>query len=201
MERKDIIVIGTELKAARMESGLSRRAAGEALALHPKSIEAYESGHHAPAPAVVMAMAKLYGQPCLNQRYCRCECAIGASYSYEMLNNVDRSPQNILLKLHQVHREAGEAIGRMLSTVINKQQACDFTDGEQRSIKRDLHDLMDLEHTIETLKMELGERQWCDIPQLVSEHNSKCFDRGYVVHRAHGVVREVEQIYAYGVAG
>ncbi len=190
-------MIGTELKTARVETGLSRRAAGEALALHPKSIEAYESGRLAPAPAVVMAMAKLYARPYLNQRYCRRVCAIGAAYSYEYLNKVDRSIQNILLKLYQEHREAGEAIQRLLITFINKQQASDFTDGEQGGFERDLHELLDLEHTIETLKMELGERQWCDIPKLVSEHNSKCYARGYVNHE---VVREAEQIYEYSVA-
>ncbi len=191
-------MIERELKTARMEIGLSRRAAGEALSLHPKSIEAYERGGLVPAPAVITTMAKLYRRPCLNQQYCRQECAIGAAFSYEVLNNVDLSPQNILLKLHQVHQDAGEAIRCLLSTVINKQERSDFTDGEGQSLTRAMHDLLDLEHTIEMLKMELEERQWCDVSQLVSEHNSKCYDRGYVTH---GVVREVDQIYAYGVGG
>jgi transcriptional regulator with XRE-family HTH domain len=182
-----------------MEAGLSRRAAGQALALHPKSIEAYESGRLSPDAAVVLAMAKLYGKACLNQQYCRRQCAIGAAYSYEYLNNVDRTPQNILLKLCQAHRDAGEAIGRMLVTIVNKRQADDFSEREKQSFEQGLHELLDLEHTIETLKMELGERQWCDIPQLVSEHNSKCYRQGYVTH---DVVKEDACIYcAFGATG
>ncbi len=183
-------------KQTRKQSGLCIEEASFQLHIAPRTLCKYEAAETHPGPEVALAMGRVYKAPALTMQYCRRECAIGTAYSYEVLNNVDLSPQNILLKLHQVHQDAGEAIGRLLSTVINKQQHSDFTDGEQQSLEQDLHDLLDLEHTIETLKMELGERQWCDIPQLVSEHNSKCFDRGYVVH---GVVREVEQIYAYGL--
>lgn len=174
-------MIGTVLKKARLEAGLSRRIAGQELAMHPKSIEAYESGKLAPAPEAALAMARLYSRPCLAQQYCRLQCAIGAAYSYAYLNNVDLSPQNILLKLYLVHREAGEALGRMLGTIVNKQSSGDFSEAEKRSFHQDIHNLLDLEHTIEMLKIELGRRRWINIPAMVSEHNSKCYQQGYVV--------------------
>lgn len=184
-------------KDARKTAGLSIEEASFLLHIAPRTLCKYEAGETLPSQEVALAMGKVYGSPALTMLYCRRECAIGAAYSYEYLNNVDRTPQNILLKLHQVHREAGEAIGRMLVTIINKQQGSDFSESERHSFEQGLQELLDLEHTIEMLKMELGERQWCDIPQLISEHNSKCYRQGYVVH---GTVKEDEQMYLCWVA-
>ena len=186
------------IQEARKEGGLTQADAAQRMFLGVRQYQRLEYGEQEMSPQEVVRLAEILNCHTLTMLYCRNNCAVGRQYSYAVLNNVDRSPQNILLKLYQVYQDAGEAIRCLLSTVINKQERSDFTDGEGQGLTRAMHDLFDLEHTIETLKIELGERQWCDIPQLVSEHNSKCYDRGYVTH---GVVREVAQIYAYGDAG
>ncbi|MGI6328099.1 MAG: hypothetical protein ACOX1I_03945 [Dethiobacteria bacterium] len=66
-------------------------------------------------PEQAISLAKVLQCQTVTMYYCRKRCAIGRRYCYEILNNVDLSPQNILIKLYLVHREAGEALGRMTS--------------------------------------------------------------------------------------
>lgn len=189
------------IRQARKKAGLTQEEVARRMFLGLRQYQRLEHGEQALSPEEAVRLAELLKSPSLIMVYCRNCCAIGRRYGYEALNNVDLSPQNILLKLYQEHKKAGEAIGRMLITVVNKQQVNDFTDGERGGFAGDLHDLLDLEHALATLKMELGERQWCDIPQLVGEHNSKCCRRGYVIQGGHGLIREEGQVYAYGLAG
>lgn len=173
--------IGPYLKQAREKAGLSRREAGTKLALHPKSIEAYEYGRVVPPPEVVMAMGELYGAPELSARYCRLHCAIGAAFGYEILNNVDLGIPGILLKLQQEFREAEEALAKMSSLCVNKRRREDFREHEVRELGESLHRLLNLEHNIEVLKLQLAGLKWLDLRRLISEHNTKCYYRGYVV--------------------
>ena len=191
-------MIGIELKKARNKAGLSRRMAGQKLVLHPKSIEAYEIEKLTPAPEVVLAMAKLYNEPSLNQHYCRQQCAIGAVYCFEYLNNVPLAPQNILLKLQQEYREVESSLERMLITAVNKKEAEDFSEKEKKDFQQDIHRLLNLEHAMEMLKLELQKRKWVDLPVLISEHNSKCYRKGYVVN---GLVKDPPAEYGKMKAG
>ena len=172
--------IGPFLQKARENAGFSRREAGKRLALHPKSIEAYEYGRVIPPPEVVLAMGELYGEPELSGRYCRMNCAIGSAYSFEILNNVDLSITGILLKLRREYREAGDALEKIDTLILNKRCREDFSEGERKELGKCLHRLLNLEHNIEVLKIRLSCLKWLDLRRLVGEHNSKCYRRGYI---------------------
>lgn len=179
-------------KQERKRAGLSIEEAAFQLHVAPRTLCTYEAGKTRPSPETVLAMTKVYRAPALVTHYCRSNCAIGSAFCYVYLNNVDRSPQNILLKLHQKFREVQRALDRMSTIAINKQKPNDFSETEIKHIQEDLHDLMDLEHIIQVLKVEMEQLQWVEMPALVSEHNNKCYQKGYVVD---GQVKEAEVAY------
>ncbi len=169
------------IQQARKKKELTQQRVAKQMFLTLRQYQRLEYGEQEMTPEQAVSLAKILNCHAVTMHYCRKHCVIGQRYCYEILNNVDLSPQNILLKLYLVHRDAGEALRRMFRTIVNKQCSEDFTEAEKRSFKLDLHDLLDLEHTIEMLKIELDRRQWFNIPFLISEHNSKCYQQGYVV--------------------
>lgn len=176
-----IIGIGLHLQQSREKAHLSRKRAGELLSLHPKSIEGYEYNRVIPAPDITLAMGETYGDPTLTKRYCNTHCAIGAAYSYVILNNVSLDIPSVLLKMRQEYQEAGEALEKMFALVVNKRCREDFKEHELREVEMCLQELQDLEHNIEVFKIQLANLSWFNIRQLVSDHNTKCYRQGYVV--------------------
>jgi hypothetical protein len=61
---------------------------------------------------------------------------------------------------------------------VNKNSRGCFTDIEWTEFVQCLQEFLDVEHNVECLKITLG--QWCDVSELVSQHNSKCWQRGYI---------------------
>lgn len=181
------------IQQARKKKELTQQRVAKQMFLTLRQYQRLEYGEQEMTPEQAVSLAKVLQCQAVTMHYCRKRCAIGRRYCYEILNNVDLSPQNILIKLYLVHREAGEALGRMMGTIVNKQHSEDFTEAEKRSFKLDFHDLLDLEHTIEMLKIELDRRQWLNIPILIGEHNSKCYRHGYVVSDS-----VKEEPYEYG---
>jgi len=114
----------------------------------------------------------------MTQQYCRRACAIGAAYSYEVLTNVNLDPPTVALKLLSELGEAQAVLHRMLSVIVNKNDPGDFTAREWSQFSEDLHEFLDVEHNIETLKISLG--RWTDMSVFVAQHNQKCRDRGYI---------------------
>ncbi len=186
----------TTYKYYRKQAGMSIEGASSWLHVAPRTLSKYESGETQPAPQVALAMGRAYKNPALIFCYCQKECPIGANYSYQYLNNVDLSPQNILLKLYQEYREVGKALECLMSVAVNKKTREDFNEEQIHNLERDLHHLLDLEHTIQVLKMEMDRCQWVKIPNLVSQHNSKCYRQGYAVDEQ---VKETGR--EYGVPG
>ena len=93
--------------------------------------------------------------PTLTTVYCRHGCIIGKKYGYEVLNNVDLNPTAILAKYQQEEEEAHEAFKQMLKLVLNKNSRADCTEQELKDLWTNAHELLDLEHVIETLKIRL----------------------------------------------
>jgi len=164
-------------KRARNKRKMSLEEASFRCHIGRRTLCKYEAGESIPPPDVVLRMSEVYQEPILTQRYCR-ECPIGQKYSYEVLDNVNLDPATVLLKLISEYREAGQVLDRLLELTVNKNSRQDFTDDEWQEYMQGLHEFLDVEHNIECLKLALG--MWCDMAELVEQHNQKCRDRGYV---------------------
>lgn len=165
-------------RGARKRARLSIEEAAFRLHIAPRTLCKYEAEESIPPPEVVLEMSKLYGCPDITQRYCRECCAIGRTYGYEVLDNVNLDPATVILKLVGEYKEAGQMLGKLMELTVNKNSRKDFTDGEWQQYLQGLHEFLDLEHNIECLKLALG--RWCDVAELIEEHNQKCRERGYV---------------------
>ena len=163
--------------SARKACGLSREEASFRLHVAPRTLCNYEAGDSVPPPEVVLEMSHQYGAPSMTQQYCRHSCAIGQAYSYVVLDNVNLDPASVSLKLLGELKEAQEVLQQMFSLMVNKNGREDFTDREWVQFSSHLHEFLDVEHNIETLKISLG--RWADMSVLVAQHNQKCIDRGY----------------------
>ncbi|QNB45868.1 helix-turn-helix domain-containing protein [Thermanaerosceptrum fracticalcis] len=168
-------------RIAREAARISRDAAADALHIGCRTLADYESGKTMPPPDVVLGMSRLYKVPWLTQIYCRENCAIGAAYSYEVLNNINQDPVSVLLKLMGEMSEAQEVLQRMMILTINKNRREDFTPDEWDTFVTYLQEFFDVEHCIETFKIALG--RWCDVAELIHQHNQKCWARGYIKKR------------------
>jgi len=165
-------------KRARNQSGLSLDEASFRVHIGRKSLCNYEKGKRIPPPDVVLNMSEVYGDPAMTLRYCR-ECPIGQKYSYEVLDNVNLDPATVVLKLVSEYREAGQVLDRLQELTVNKNRQEDFVEDEWQEYMKGIHELLDLEHNIEILKISIS--KWCDIGELIGEHNQKCRDKKYVV--------------------
>ncbi|HHV61114.1 MAG TPA: helix-turn-helix transcriptional regulator [Firmicutes bacterium] len=164
-------------REARKKAGLSLEEAAFRLHVAPRTLSKYESGEIIPPPEVALGMSREYKIPWLTQHYCREYCAIGQAYSYEVLDRVNTDPASVMLKLVGEMAEAQAVLQRMLELAVNKNRREDFSDREWAEFTKCLHEFLDVEHTIETLKISLG--KWCDVSDLISQHNRKCWERGY----------------------
>lgn len=164
-------------RSARKLSGKSIEEAAFRLHIAPRTLCKYEAGETTPPPEVVLGMSQLYKQPDMTLKYCR-ECPIGEAYGYEVLNNVNLDPATVLLKFIGEYREVGELLDRLLELTVNKNERQDFSSDEWQEYIQGLQELLDLEHNIECLKMSLA--KWCDVTELVEQHNMKCLQKGYI---------------------
>lgn len=164
-------------KRARNRTGMSREEAAFRLHVAPRTLAYYEAHEKIPPPEVVLKMSEIYREPMLTLRYCR-QCPIGQKYGYVVLDNVNLDPATVLLKLQEEYKEAGNVLDRILQLTINKNRREDFSDEEWQEYMKLNHELWDLEHNIEMHKACLA--RWCDMAELIEEHNQKCRDRGYV---------------------
>lgn len=167
---------------AREQAGMSREEAAFRMHLGTRTLAYYEAQERMPGPDVVLLMCRQYNQPDLTLRYCRECCPIGQTYGYETLNNIDASLPAVLLKLISELREAMEAADVLLELVVNKRSKADFTPEEWQRFMTAVSEFIDVEHNIEILKLALeGLTEKVDlVPELVSRHNQKCHDHGYV---------------------
>ncbi|AVX21632.1 Helix-turn-helix [Carboxydocella sporoproducens DSM 16521] len=170
--------IGTAIERVRKERKVTRTELGRKVGLSPRTIESYETGKQVPPPDVVMIISKYLRIPWLTQEYCKRHCAIGQKYSYVMLTGVNLDPASIMLKLISEMKEAEAVLHRMLEILVNKNGREDFLPAEWDEFIECLHEFLDVEHNIETLKISLGE--WCDVSELIQQHNNKCWQKGYL---------------------
>jgi len=180
-------------KQARKSAGLSIEEAAFQLHIAPRTLAKYESQKTASA-CTTLDMSKVYKDPTLNVQYCRNNCPVGKVYNYEYLNNIILSPQNIILNLYQKHRVAGNSLDNLKELVVNKDSTEDFTEEEKSYLKQEIYCLLNLEHAIQVIKLELDKRNWVDMPALIHAHNSKCLRKGYVEH-----VKEARVGYSSGI--
>lgn len=153
--------------------------ADRGIEISTESLGCYERGVRDPSPGMVVELADIYKEPFLTQRYCRYNCAIGQAYSYEILDNIDLDNlSNIALKLLEEHRESHDVLAEILVLITNKRTKKDFTDYEYERLKKNVHELLDTEHTIEIFKIALN--KFIDMKEMIAEHNRKCRERGYV---------------------
>lgn len=164
-------------KEARKQGGFTIEEAAYQLHIAPRTLCKYESGDLHPSPETVLAMNRVYKTPAIAMLYCRKGCAIGKAYCFELLNNVDLSPMAIITKYRQEEREAGEAIEHLSVLILNKKDRQDCSDEELQLVRHWVLELLDLEHVIQLLKLRLWD--FCDITELVGEHNRKCLNKNY----------------------
>ncbi|NPV54676.1 MAG: helix-turn-helix transcriptional regulator [Firmicutes bacterium] len=166
-------------RVARKEIRMSREEAAAALHIGIKTLANYEDGRSIPPPEVVLEMSRLYNKPLLPHKYCRTYCAIGQTYNYAILDNVNLDIANVLLKLVCELEECRAVQDKLLSLAVNKKARQDFTDTEWREFIRYLQEYLDIEHTIEMLRFAIA--GWCNSEELIATHNRKCRERGYVI--------------------
>ncbi len=165
-------------KDARLKTGLTIEEAAAKTYVSPRALINYEQENTTPGPDVALQMSKVYKDPWLTQRYCKDCCAIGRAYSYEILDNVNLDPASVMLKLVGEMKEAQDVLNNMLALAVNKNEREDFKECEWEEFVRYLHEFLDVEHNVEILKISLN--KWCDMAELIAEHNQKCKLRGYV---------------------
>lgn len=146
-----------------------------------ESLGCYERGVRDPSPGMVVELADIYKEPFLTQRYCKFNCAIGQAYSYDILDNIDTNLSSIALKLLEEHRESHELLEETLTLIVNKRKIEDFTTEEIRKLKFNVHELLDVEHTIEIFKIALN--KFINMEEMIAEHNQKCKNHGYIKGR------------------
>ncbi|SMB95524.1 Helix-turn-helix [Desulfonispora thiosulfatigenes DSM 11270] len=173
--------IGAEIRRSRDNEGFTRKELGKKVGIGDRSIEAYETKVQVPQADIVLEISRICQNPWLTQQYCRWHCSIGKAYSYEILDKVNLDPASVLLKLTGEMAEAQAVLKDMLELAVNKNCQSDFTDQELKEFKKCLHQFLDVEHNIETLKISLG--KWIDISGLIQEHNEKCQRNGYTQKR------------------
>ena len=164
-------------KDARLKTGLTLEEAAHGDYVSVRALINYEQKKTIPGPDVALQMSKVYKDPWLTQRYCKDCCAIGQAYSYEILDHVNLDPASILLKLVGEMEEAQGVLTKMLAIAVNKNEREDFGDSEWEEFVQYLHEFLDVEHNVEILKISLN--KWCDMSELIQEHNHKCYERGY----------------------
>ncbi len=138
-----------------------------------ESLGCYERGIREPSPDMVIELADIYKELFLTQKYCKFNCAIGQAYSYEILDSIDLKA----LKLLEEHRESYEVLAETIILIVNKETKEDFTADELEKLKKNVHELLDTEHTIEIFKIALN--KFIDMKEMIAEHNQKCRQRGY----------------------
>jgi transcriptional regulator with XRE-family HTH domain len=156
---------------------LSIERAADALGIDDRTLWNYETGANTPSPEVALAMSRLYSRPELTHRYCNEVCAIGKAYCYEFLDAVNSDPISVLAKMEGEIEEFQTVFDKLLALTVNKNGRGDFSENEWDRFIMYLQELFDVEHNIEMLKISLG--RWCDVSQLIAEHNRKCEARGY----------------------
>lgn len=174
-------------RVARKAARMSREEAAFRLHVGARTLANYEDGKSVPPPEVVLEMGKVYNNPWLPHRYCRMHCAIGKAYRYAILDNVNLDIASVLLKLVGELEEARAVQDRLMSLAVNKRGRQDFSEEEWREFVRCLHEYLDIEHTIEMLRLAL--EKWCDVSELVGQHNRKCRDRGYATEQENPLTR------------
>lgn len=169
-------------REARKGAGFSIEEAAFRLHVGTRTLTKYESGENTPPPEVALSMSRLYRIPWMTQTYCRERCAIGEAYSYEVLTGVNLDPASVLLKLVGEMTEAQKVLQRMLDLAVNKNAREDFSPNDWTEFIQCLHEFLDVEHNVECLKISLG--RWCDVSEIVAEHNAKCRAKGYTKKEA-----------------
>ncbi len=165
-------------KWGRKKAGLTIEDAAYKLNVAPRTLAKYEAGSLKPPDEIVVNMNKLYKCPWLTQYHCRKYCAIGMTYGYEIMNNVNLDLPSILLKLKTELEEATLEVSIMLEIAVNKNSRDDFTEDEWEKFIKAVHEFIDVEHVVETLKIALG--HWTDVSEIVRSHNEKLYERGYI---------------------
>lgn len=163
---------------ARKACGMSIEHASFSLNVAPRTLSIYEADERVPPPEVVLEMSKVYKDPSMTKCYCREQCAIGAAYSYAVLNNISLDPTSVAVKLLEEMNEANPILIPFVTSLVNKKTLSDFTQRERELFRDNLLQLMDVQRTMEILLICLG--HWMDTSELVALHDQKCRDRGYI---------------------
>lgn len=161
---------------------MSRAEAGRRLNVSGRTIEAWETRGIAPDPDSVVRMARAYCHPDLRFLFCNLECAIGRTYGYRVLNNIDTNTMTVLAKLGDELEEAQGAVREMLRLAINKRSREDFSEAEMQQFELHYQELLDVVHGVQVTQRVLDQRI-LDIAEAVRQHNDKCLARGYYTDR------------------
>ena len=169
------------IRNARRSRNMTQDEVARRLFISDRLYRDYESGEKVLSPEMALKLSKIIDCPALTMVYCRKRCAIGKRYCYDVLNNVDLSPTAILTKYRQEETEAHEALENMAILLLNKQNREDFSEAELKELWKWALEMLDLEHVIETLKLQLW--NFIDVAELVRAHNNKCMLKSYVDYR------------------
>ena len=166
------------IKGARERAGLTQEPVARALHMSLSNYRRYENGELPLNTEIVVKLSKILNCSTLTMVWCRKGCDIGRIHCYEILNNVDYNPLAILTKYRQENGEFNSVLDRMAGILLNKRGAEDCTDEELAFLWEATQEMLDEEHTIETMKLAL--EPFLDMQEAVREHNRKCLERGYV---------------------
>ena len=164
-------------KQVRLQARMRLEEAALRLHVAPRTLSKYEAGDLCPPAETVLKMINLYKAPLLTLHHCRCQCAIGRAFSYEILHGINADPASVMLKLREEMQEATDALSKMLLLVVNKNGREDFSTEEWSVFEKGLQQQHDCAHNIQILLVALA--HWQSMPESVAQHNLKCQQRGY----------------------
>lgn len=173
------------INAAIKKAGLTQEAVAGACGLSRSAFLRKVNGEQQMTPDDAVMVADAVECPELTMLYCASKCEIGKRYCYPVLNNVNLDPVAILTKYRQEAKEFASVMDEMADLLLNKSGADDCTAEEIAHIERMAHEMLDVEHVIETMKKELW--KYINVAELIKEHNSKCESKKYFDRKKPGL--------------
>lgn len=166
--------IGKTQEGVANEMGMSR-----------STLLRYLTGETRMTDEIASDLSVVIEMPEFTMFFCVAGCKIGRQYCYPLLNNVNLDPVATLTKYRQEAKEFANVMDEMADLLLNKSGADDCTAEEIAHIERMAHEMLDVEHVIETMKKELW--RFVNVAGLIAEHNSKCEQKKYVDKKKPGL--------------
>ena len=167
------------INSAIKKGGLTQEAVASSCGLSRSAFLRKVNGEQAMTPDDAVVIADAINLPQLTHIYCQKSCSIGQKYCFPILNNVNLDIVAGLVKYRQEVKESLALLDEMIDITMNKRDAEDYTPDELAFLNQGFQQMHDVEHTLETVKMQ----SWriTNVEDGIKVHNKKVYDKKYAV--------------------